>query len=172
MPSFKSFADFERELGKLGKEIETTERRRITMRQAEAAQKIAAQVASADLGGDPKFSGWKPELDTQVKTTRNGASLFSPTRTSAGPWTVAEFGRNKGNAGGFAGPGIGRTTGKTSRNKDGALRKVRAFKAKRWNGYTDGKQTGSKTLQAIDRVVEDIALDSLRKTTRKYFDID
>ena len=172
MPTFKSFADFEREIGKLGKEIETTERRKITMRQAEAAQQIAREAASADLGGDPKFSGWAPTLDTQAKSTRTGATLFSPTRSSAGPWTVAEQGRNQGNAGGFAGPGIGRTTGKTSRNKDGSVRKVRAFKAKRWNGRTQGKQTGSKTLQAIDRVVEDIALDSLRRTTRKYFDID
>jgi hypothetical protein len=160
MPTWTSLAAYERELARFGKELETSERRKITMRQAEAAQQIAREVASADLGGDPKFSGWAPELATQAKSLRTGATLFSPTRFSAGPWTVAEFGRNSKAGPRMVGPRL---------TKKG---RVSRAKVKRWNGRTEGKQTGSKTLQSVDRVVEDIALDSLRRTTRKYFDID
>ena len=172
MPTFQSFAAFERELAKFGRELEREERRKITEQQAKAMQDIATRVASADLGGDPKFSGWAPILDTRLKQLTSGATLLTPTKTSAGPWTVAEVGRNKGNASGFAGPGVSATTGKTSRNKDGSLRKARARKRKRWNGYTDGKQTASKVRAEAEKVVEDIALKGLRRTTRKYFDID
>lgn len=172
MPTFDSLAAFERELAKFGKELEKVERQRITEEQAKAMQAIATRVASADLGGDPKFSGWAPTLDTQLKTLRGGATLLTPTRSSAGPWTVAEIGRNQGNAGGFAGPGLNTRTGNTARNKDGSLRKVRQRKAKRWNGYTRGKETATKTRQEAERVVEEIAVKGLRRTTRKYFDVD
>jgi hypothetical protein len=172
VPTFNSLAAFERELAKFGKELEKVERSRITREQAEAMQSIATRVASADLGGDPKFSGWAPTLDTQLKTLGNGATLLTPTKTSAGPWTVAEVGRNQGNAGGFAGPGLNTRTGNTARNKDGSLRKVRQRKAKRWNGYTRGKETATKTRQEAERVVEEIAVKGLRRTTRKYFDVD
>ena len=159
-------------MAKFGKELEKVERQRITEEQAKAMQAIATRVASADLGGDPKFSGWAPTLDTQLKTLRGGATLLTPTRSSAGPWTVAESGRNQGNAGGFAGPGLNTRTGNTGRNKDGSLRKVRQRKARRWNGYTRGKETATKTRQEAERVVEEIAVKGLRRTTRKYFDVD
>ena len=172
MPTFDSLAAFERELAKFGKELEKVERQRITEEQAKAMQAIATRVASADLGGDPKFSGWAPTLDTQLKTLRDGATLLTPTRISAGPWTVAEFGRNQGNASGFAGPGLNTRTGNTARKNDGSLRKVRQRKAKRWNGYTRGKETATKARQEAERVVEEIAVKGLRRTTRKYFDVD
>ncbi len=172
MPTFSSFAAFERELARFGRELEREEKRRITGEQAQAMQRIATRVASQDLGGDPKFSGWAPPLDTQLKHLRDGATLLTPTKTSAGPWTVAEIGRNQGNAGGFAGPGVSATTGRTARNKDGSLRKVRARKAKRWNGYTAGKGTATKVRRETERLVDEIALRGLRRTSRKYFDVD
>jgi len=172
VPTFASFAAFERELAKFGQELEKVERSRITREQAEAMQAIATRVASADLGGDPKFSGWAPLLDTQLKELRNGATLLTPTKTSAGPWTVAEVGRNQGNASGFSGPGLSVRTGRTSRKKDGSLRKVRERKAKRWNGYTKGKGTATETRKQAERLIDEIAVKGLRRTSRKYFDVD
>jgi len=137
---------------------------------AKAAQKIATRAASADLGGDPKFSGWAPTLDTQIKGIRNGAILM-PTRSSAGPWTVAEFGRNQGGSSGFQGPGINRKSGQTSRTKSGGLRKVRSFKAKRWNGYTRGKSTASTAEAIMERELPKIAEKAALKVTRKHFDV-
>lgn len=58
------------------------------------AKKIATATASGDLGGDPKFSGWKPPLLTRFKVVPPTAIVHMPTPKSAGPWTVAEKGRN------------------------------------------------------------------------------
>lgn len=172
MPNFVSLKAFERELGQMGKELDRAARTRITKPQAEYMQKVATRVASGDLGGDPKFSGWAPTLDTVVKPLASGATLLVPTRFSAGPWTVAELGRNQGNASGFSGPGINTRTGKTSRRNDGSLRKVRARKAKRWNGRTQPKFTATKTRQAVERGTERIAEHEWRKLVRKHFDTD
>lgn len=185
MPTFASLAAFERELALLGKEIETTERRRITQAQAEKMQQIAQRTAAFDLGADLGFTGgpgrgggWRSKsgdvlrLDTQLKTLSSGATLLTPTRLSAGPWTVAERGRNMGNASGFAGPGISTKTGKTSRNKDGSVRKVRQRKAKQWSGYTRGKETATRAREQAEKEVAEIALLGLRNTTRKHFDVD
>lgn len=171
MPTWRSFADFDRELAKLGREIETVERSKITREQAEAMQSIATRVASADLGGDPKFSGWAPTLDTKLKDLRNGATLLTPTRVSAGPWTVAEVGRNQGNASGFAGPGIN-SSGLTGRTKAGGVRRVRRRAAKRWNGVTQGKGTATSTHAEVERLAPQIAARGLRRVTRKHFDVE
>ena len=134
-------------------------------------QGIAEREASADLGGDPKFSGWKPLLDTKTKYLGDGTVLVSPTRSSAGPWTVAESGRNQGNGGGgaFFGPGANRSTGGTARTKKGKVRAVRAFKAKRWNGYTSGKGTASRVVAEIERVAPDIVDKHLAKGLNRFF---
>lgn len=173
MREFASFDAFNRELGRLGQEIERGARVRIGLAQAALFEKIAAEEASRDFGGDPKFSGWAPSLDgLKVKSLNNGAVLVSPTRVSAGPWTVAEFGRHQGNAGGFAGPGIGVKTGRTSRNKDGSVRKVRQRKAKRWNGTTTGKGTATKATERAQEPCLKIADVGLRRATIKHFDVD
>lgn len=172
MPTFKSLEAVVAEMGKVAKDMEAGEKRRITREQAEAARKLAAGTAAADIGGS--FSGWRRgnpiELDTQIKTTRNNGAVLFPTKTSAGPWTVAEKGRNQGNAGGFAGPGIGRN-GLTARTKSGGLRKVRARKAKRWNGRTDPKHTASEAVAAMERELPKIAEDGYRRVLRKHFDV-
>jgi hypothetical protein len=116
------------------------------------ADRIAARVASGDLGGDPKFSGWSPRLDTKTIITRD-AVIVSPTKLSAGPWSVAEDGRNQGNAPGFAGPGMTRTGGTVARTKSGGVRRTRARGARRWNGRTRGKNTATQASEALIRAV-------------------
>lgn len=170
MPTFKSFGAFGAELDQVVATMEREARARITRPMGERAQKIAEAAASADLGGDPKFSGWKPVLETQLKDGRDGSTILMPTRSSAGPWTVAERGRNHGNAGGFSGPGIGKS-GFTSRTKSGGLRKVRAFKAKRWNGYTDPKRTASEAVTRMERELPKIAEDGVRRILQRHFDV-
>lgn len=112
------------------------------------AEKLATKAASADLGGDPKFSGWKPRLEVEIKHTGPGQIVIHPSRFSAGPWTVAEQGR----LGDFQGPGINARTGRTARRKDGSLRKMRGRpSAKRWTGTTAGKSTASDAVAMFNR---------------------
>ena len=133
------------------------------------AKKEATKAASADLGGDPKFSGWAPKLDTRYDIVGPGRISFKPTRRSAGPWTTATVGRNQGNASGFSGPGINVKTGLTSFTKAGNVRKVRARKSKRWNGRTEGKGTADKALKAIDSKVERVVDQQVGRAIRKVF---
>lgn len=132
-----------------------------------AAKKIAEREASADLGGDPKFSGWSARLDTRYDIVGPGKVLFKPTPRSAGPWTVATVGRNQGNAPGFAGPGVNRSTGLTARTKSGGVRKVRARRAKRWNGVTAGKGTADRAVARIESEVPKIVERHVRSVIRR-----
>ena len=181
MPTFSSFGAFARELDQLEHELRREEGLRITRKQAEAARKIATAAARRDLGGNSRFSGWagRDLADLRVKQLRGNkvGHILAPTRKSGGPWKVAEQGRNKGTATGrggkaiFFGPGINRETGETARTKSGAVRKVRRFKAKRWNGYTAGKGTASDAISAMERVLPKVAEDGVTKVTRKHFDV-
>lgn len=171
MPTFTSFEAFNRQVGRLAADMEREARTKIAMDMAKEGQKIAERAASRDLGGDPKFSGWAPRLDTATKRTFNGAVL-QPTRSSAGPWTVAEFGRHSlGGVGGFQGPGVSFKTGRTSFTKSGNLRKTRGRAAKRWNGYTRGKNTASDALASFERELPKIAERAARKVTQRHFDV-
>lgn len=176
MPTFPSLDAFGRELVKLNTRLSTTEKRKITHTMGITAEVIAARAAQRDLGGDRAFSGWnrnrRRPLDTKLKSVRGGATLLSPTRSSAGPWTVAETGRNKGNAVGFAGPGINIRTGFTSRRKDGSVRATRARAGKRWNGYTSGKSTASEATRVMERELPKIADVAVTIVTRQHFDVD
>jgi hypothetical protein len=169
MATFKSFADFGAALERMDRDLHR-ERKQIALQMARKAQTIAESAASADLGGDPKFSGWRPRLDTQIKSVGDGA-LVSPTRSSAGPWTVAEKGRNQGNASGFAGPGINTRTGVTSRRSDGSVRRVRARRARRWNGHTEGKRTASTAIAKINRELPDIGDAEIVRVLKSHFDV-
>jgi hypothetical protein len=110
----------------------------------------ATKAASADLGGDPKFSGWAPTLDTRYDIIGPGRVSFHPSRRSAGPWRVAEDGRNQA-----AGPAIGGKGRKGSR--------------KRWNGRTRGKGTATDALQLIEREAPKVAQKRLDTAIRKFF---
>jgi hypothetical protein len=170
--SFSSFGAFAAEVGKLAREIDKDAQQRITREMGEKAQEIAKKAASADLGGDAKFSGWVPPLDTQLKPGRNNSTLLTPTRESAGPWTVAQSGRNQGNASGFSGPGINTRTGRTSRTKSGGIRKVRVRGTPRWNGYTDGKDTADDARRMMESELPKVAEDGVRKVLMRYFDVN
>lgn len=162
-----SFASFARKLDKLTAGLRDPQLRKVMDRLGDDAQDIARREASSDLGGDPKFSGWKPPLDTQVKHLGEGRIQLRPTGSSAGPWTVAQSGRNQGNASGFAGPGINTRTGLTSRTKSGGLRKVRGRKGRRWNGRTRGKGTSDRTHARIERDMPDRLEKHVRDQIRK-----
>ena len=175
MPTFSSFKDFSNEWEKVSRKLDAQARRRITHEMAEEGRRIANRAASRDLGGDRAFSGWargnRIALDTHLKAGRNESTLLIPTRASAGPWTVAEQGRNQGNARGFAGPGINRRTGITSRTKSGGLRRVRATRGRRWNGTTQGKGTASDAAKVMERELPKIAEREYRKVIVKHFDV-
>jgi hypothetical protein len=169
MPTFASFAQFGAALERMDSDLRR-QRREIAKAMAVKAQSIATAAASADLGGDPKFSGWQPRLDLQVKTVGDGALVY-PSRSSAGPWTVAEKGRNQGNASGFSGPGINARTGATARRKDGSVRKVRSRGGRRWNGTTAGKRTASDAIAKINAQLPKIGDAEIVRYMRKHFDV-
>jgi hypothetical protein len=175
MPSFKSFAEFGAELGRMAKDLTVDEKSDITKAMGRDARKLADAESSRDLGGDRAFSGWRRghpiTLVTQLLDGRQGASILAPTKRSAGPWTVANDGRNQGNASGFSGPGINRDTGLTARTKSGRVRKVRARKARRWNGYTTGKNTADRAIKQMERKLPKVADREVRKVMRKRFDV-
>ena len=118
MATFASLKAYGEALDKMAKDLEQETKTRVALEMAHKAQSIAQGEANSDIGGS--FSGWRRgapiELVTQVKKIRDGYAVI-PTRVSAGPWTVADQGRNQGNAGGFSGPGISKkgTTSRRSR---------------------------------------------------------
>ena len=115
------------------------------------AKEEAAKAAGADLGGDDRFSGWaKAPLVTRYDIVGPGRVSFHPTPKSAGPWTVANDGRNQA-----AGPAIG---GKGKRGS-----------RKRWNGRTRGKGTADDALKAIEPKVPKIVDDQVARAIRKAF---
>jgi len=124
------------------------------------AKAEATAAAFADLGGDAKFSGWKPTLDTRYDIVGRGQVLLKPTRRSAGPWTVAQSGRNAGDAG--IGPVQGPTLTRTGR--------VSRARRKRWNGQTQGKGTADDARAAIDKKAPGVVQVQVGKAIRKAFD--
>ena len=158
-------------LARFADDLDGEMRRRAAEAVARRWTSIAESEASADLGGDPKFSGWKPPLDTQTRITADNTLIVMPTKTSAGPWTVAEFGRNRGNGGGgaFFGPGANRATGMTSRTKSGGVRKVRSSAGKRWNGTTEGRGTASRVSARIEDEAPRIVESELGKAIDRSF---
>ena len=162
----ESLSSFQRKLNALERELTGPKLKQHMKAIGEAAKEIAEAEASRDLGGDPKFSGWAPELETRYVHVDDGVISFRPTKRSAGPWTVANDGRNQGTASGFFGPGANRLTGQTARTKTGNVRKVRAFKARRWNGTTRGKGTADRAQARIDKQVDRMNRDFVRNATK------
>jgi hypothetical protein len=162
----ESLAQFNQRMQRFYDDLEQDRLRALYGDLGEYAQKVAERQASVDVGSDIKFSGWAPVLNTKVKFTRE-AVIMSPTRSSAGPWTVAEQGRNQGNASGFAGPGLNSRTGTAAFTKRG---NVRRRKARRWNGRTEGKGTASRAVAEIERGVPPKVDRFVVTVTRKNFD--
>ena len=125
-----------------------------------AKGKTTSVSGPAALGGDLAFSGWRRNAPIPLAaayalhTSNDGGVTIHRGYKSAGVWRVATVGRNKGNGGGgaFAGPGVS-PDGGTTRTKSGKLRKVRARKARRWNGYTSGFGTWDQFEDAVLRDV-------------------
>ena len=171
MATFKDPAAFAREVARLQRDLER-QLRSASKDMAQAGAKVAAREAARYLGGDTRFSGWSgPDLaDMRIQRAGRSGHVLPPTRGSAGAWTVADRGRNKGNASGFQGPGVNRRTGLTSRTKAGNVRKVRAVKRRRWNGYTAGFGTAARAADMMDKAAEPIAERAMRTVIAKHFD--
>lgn len=122
------------------------------------AKEEATKAASADLGGDDRFSGWaaKP-LDTAYDIIGPGRVLFKPKRRAAGPWTVAESGRHSAAGPRMVGPRLTKT-GRVSRARQ-----------KRWNGRTAGKGTASDALAAIDKKASGVVDKQTKAALRRFF---
>lgn len=175
MPTWESLTAFGQELAGLERDLTGPEQRRITRTMGGDGQQIINEHFARDLGSNRAFSGWNRgapiPADTRLRPARNQATLITPNRSSAGVITVAERGRNQGNASGFHGPGINRRTGLTARTAAGAVRRVRASRARRWNGTTAGKGTASRAVKDMERQLPRIADRAVLKLTRKRFDV-
>lgn len=116
----------------------------------------ATKAASADLGGDPAFSGWPGNLDTRYDIVGKGKLLFKPSKRSAGKWTVAELGRNASQ-----GPRIR----SSSLTPTGRKRSAGSFR--RWNGVTAGKDTASDAIAAIEPKVPKLVQTHTARAIRR-----
>lgn len=151
-----TFASLAARVDKLGGSMKDPQLRKLMTEIGVEAKKLATKAASADLGGDPKFSGWAPTLDTKFDHVGAGRISFHPTGRSAGPWTVAEFGRNQA-----AGPRpLVRLT------KTGKVSKARQ---RRYNGRTQGKGTASDALKAIEPIVPKAVDKHVATSIAKFF---
>jgi hypothetical protein len=158
-----TFATFAAKLDQFNKELTDDA---VSHALGKMAKGEATKAASSDLGGDAKFSGWAPTLDTRYDIIGPGRISFHPSKRSAGPWTVAQVGRNASGATGFAGPGINAKTGASALTKTG---RVRSRKSKKWNGRTQGKGTADSALAAIDKKVGGVVDGQVKKAIKHVF---
>lgn len=129
------------------------------------------EAVRRDLG-DTSMSGWRRGKPIQVRgmytVNDNDTVTIEPGRPSRGPMRVLEDGRNRGNSGGFQGPGVNARTGKTLKSNAGKV-KVRTRRTKRWNGYTTGKHTWSDAIDVILRETPERAQEAFRKLITRSF---
>jgi hypothetical protein len=153
--TFRSFGDAAKPYGNLAKSLAGKGLTPLQNKVGRRMQRLAEAAASADLGGNDSFSGWRRgnpiPLDTTFQPLKDGKGIvFHPTKRGAGPWTVAEFGRG----GGFQGPGVSASTGLTRRGKRGNVLRPRKFK--KYSGTTAGKDTASDAIATFDQVVPNL----------------
>ncbi len=179
-----SAEETKKRLTKVGMELKP-----IGLRSA-AGTKVGADLM---LTGSRPGEGWKRPGPLALAFKANGGRLLMHRAgRSAGVWRVAEEGRNQGNATGFSGPGVNRSTGETQFRKAGApkvgkqsiggiefnipvgatlpaVRKVRAFRRKRWNGATDGFGTWTAAVDAMNAEAPRIVTKITRQATTAAF---
>ena len=155
-----TFAQYESRIGRFQRELADQWAVSTATKMGVRAKELAARAASADLGGDPKFSGWAPTLDTRFDhiAGKPGQISFHPTKRAAGPWTVATFGRHQAEGPRMVGPRL---------TKTGRASKARV---KRYNGRTKGKDTADDALKLIDREMPKVVDAEVGRAIRKFFD--
>jgi len=152
-----TFASFNVKLQRFQKEL--TDDAPLMHAIGKMAKDEARKAANADLGGDNKFSGWaKQPLNTAYDIVRPGVLSFKPKRRAAGPWTVAEFGRNASQ-----GPRIRSSIFTPT----GRKRSAKSFR--RWNGVTAPKHTASDAIDAIEPKVPKLVDRHVGRAIRKTF---
>ena len=133
-------------------------------------QPLINRAVAADIG-DLSMSGWRRSGAIEIRGTSrvlsDHAVIVEPEKPGKGPMAVLERGRNMGDAGGMAGPGIS-ADGTTRRNKNGSVRKTRARKAKRWNGTTKAKHTMSDASQLIKADAPGLIAKEVHKALAKH----
>jgi hypothetical protein len=163
MPQWNSLVAFGRELAGFEGDLTDVEVRKITRTMGREGQVIAAKHAATDLGGDRAFSGWTRtnpiQLDTLLRNGADGATIITPTRSSAGPWTVAQYGRNAAAGPRLIGPRLTRT---------GRVSKARQ---RRYNGRTRGRGTATDATVEMQRKLPPIADRAVLKVARKRFTV-
>ena len=158
----QDLAAFAKKIDRVAAELDGTAARKRLTRVAVDTKKDVDEAVRADLG-DQSMSGWRRKKPLQINgrfDIKSDSSFeVNPVARGRGPMRVLEQGRNQGGAGGFHGPGIVRKAtethqaGETVRTAKGRVRKVRAYKAKRWNGRTQGKGTWTDAVRLMqDRV--------------------
>ncbi len=163
MPTWDSLAAYGKELAGLESDLTGPERKQITRLMGKRGQQIIDKEAAADLGGDRAFSGWRRgnpiPLDTTLRDGRDGTTILAPFKRSAGPWTVAEQGRNAAFGPRFTGQRL------TKRGK------VSRARQRRYNGRTDAKHTATDAIKVMEKELPKIADKGVKAVTRKRFDV-
>lgn len=133
---------------------------------------LVRQAVVNDIG-KATMSGWPAKLEAEgrVVILKGGAVMIVRERRSAGMIRVLDRGRHMGEPGGIQGPGANRKFGTTSRNASGQVRKVRAVRGRKWNGYTAPENTWSDALKlmraAAPAAVNEYVAKDLADTIRK-----
>lgn len=145
-----SWLELESKLDRLAKDFAGVDGRRDM---AEIGLRLKGEVdraAERELGSDRSMSGWSRSKPIEITGT------FRPRNSSVVIFArggqvmrVLESGRHMGDSDLILGPGVNRKTGVTARTKGGKVRKVRATRSRRWNGYTQPKNTWTEATTAI-----------------------
>lgn len=169
------FARVHKWANQIERELDGSAAKARTRRVGFVLQREVDAAVRRDLG-DQSMSGWPRGNPLRIS---GRSKVLSPTdvligarRGAGGPMRVLQSGRNMGQTGAVLGPGANRTSGLTARTKAGNVRKVRATKGRRWNGYTAPKRTWSKAESEIGNkapgVVHDVfVIEPLRRAVRK-----
>ena len=166
MAAYKSFAAAAAPFGKAAKSLSKDGLNEVEKAVDAAAQDIAVRAASADLGGDASFSGWRRNkpipLAVHTEKWKGGAGvIILPTRQTAGLWTVAESGRKA-----YA-RGERRQSGTRTRKKDGVV-VAKYRKVGRNLGATSGKSTASDAVGMFRSTIPTVISREITKSISKY----
>jgi len=168
----QSFADLNRKMEAVERDLSGQLSRQAMARVGEAVQGEIEKAVTADIG-DTSMSGFRRGNSIKIVGTSKVISDHEvkvqpdPSTGAKGAMAVLERGRNQGNAGGMAGPGVS-ADGTTRRTKSGAVRKVRARQSRRWNGTTRGRGTWSDATEIMTREMPKRYVAELDATIGKF----